>query len=52
MREISSRVRFVVASGFVDPALRDEMTKAGARIVQKPYETTEVLRTIRTMLDS
>jgi PAS domain S-box-containing protein len=52
IREINTRVRFVVASGFIEPALRDEMGKAGARIVQKPYEASEVLRTIRTMLDS
>ncbi|MEX2116612.1 MAG: ATP-binding protein [Bacteroidota bacterium] len=51
MREINARVRFVVASGFIEPALREEIEKSGAGIIQKPYESSEVLRTIRSMLN-
>ena len=51
MREINVNVHFVVASGFIEPALREEIGKTGAGIVQKPYEPSEVLRTIRRMLN-
>ncbi|MEX2189925.1 MAG: PAS domain S-box protein [Bacteroidota bacterium] len=52
MREINARVRVVVASGFIDPALREEIVKTGAAIVQKPYEPSEVLRTVRRVLNA
>lgn len=51
MREINARVRVVVASGFIEPTLREEIAKSGGGIVQKPYEPSEVLRTVRRMLD-
>lgn len=52
MKEINGRIPIVVASGFIEPRLRNEIQRSGARIVQKPYEPGEVLRTIRTALDS
>lgn len=51
MREINAGVRVVVASGFIEPTLREEIVKAGGGIVQKPYEPSEVLRTVRGMLN-
>lgn len=52
MREINTRIPIVVASGFIEPRLRKEIQRSGARIIQKPYEPGEVLRTIRTTLDA
>lgn len=51
MREINTGVRIVVASGFIEPNLREEIAKTGGGIVQKPYEPSEVLRTVRGMLN-
>lgn len=51
MREINAAVRVVVASGFIEPTLREEITRAGGGIVQKPYEPSEVLQTIRGILN-
>jgi CheY-like chemotaxis protein len=51
MREINAKVRIVVASGFIEPTLREEIAKAGGGVVQKPYEPSEVLQTIREMLN-
>ncbi|MBI4417454.1 MAG: PAS domain S-box protein [Ignavibacteriales bacterium] len=52
MKEINARVPIIVASGFVEPRLRAEIQRTGAQIVQKPYQPVEVLRTIRTVLDT
>ena len=42
----------IVASGFIDPHVKSEMYKAGAKyFIQKSYLPDEVLRTIRNVLD-
>ncbi|GJQ20565.1 MAG: hypothetical protein HBSIN02_09200 [Bacteroidia bacterium] len=50
MKEINARIPFVVASGFIEPRLRDEIERSGARIISKPYELAEVFRTVRSVL--
>ena len=51
MREINPKLRIVMASGFIDPHMREEMARAGAHVVQKPYEPNEILAKIRQVLD-
>ncbi|MEP0822276.1 MAG: PAS domain S-box protein [Ignavibacterium sp.] len=51
MKEINAKIPFVVASGFIEPRLRDEIQRSGARIISKPYQPAEVLRTVRSVLD-
>lgn len=50
MKEINARIPLVVASGFIEPRLRDEIEQSGARIISKPYELAEVFRTVRSVL--
>jgi PAS domain S-box-containing protein len=46
-------IKVVLASGYIDPALKTEMVKAGAKeIIQKPYQPDEFLRSVRKALDS
>jgi PAS domain S-box-containing protein len=46
-------IKVVLASGFLEPALKAEMIKAGAKeIIQKPYQTNEFLKSVRKALDS
>lgn len=52
VKRIKPDVRFIFASGYIEPAERSEMLKSGAReFIQKPYEPTEMLNKIRSVLD-
>ncbi|MDP2886821.1 MAG: response regulator [Ignavibacteria bacterium] len=52
MNEKSANVRFLLASGYLDPSQKSEVLKSGVkRFVQKPYRIDEVLRAIRETLD-
>lgn len=45
--------KIIVASGFIDPEVRSRLSEAGAKhFIQKPYVPSEILRTLRTVLDS
>jgi CheY-like chemotaxis protein len=52
MREVNPDVKVILASGFVNPELKLEMMKQGAKdFVQKPYVPHRILRRIREVLD-
>lgn len=52
LKEINSNVKVVFASGFVESSIKAELYKAGAKgFIQKPYDISDVLRTIREVLD-
>jgi PAS domain S-box-containing protein len=52
MREVNPDVKVILASGFVNPELKVEMMKQGAKdFVQKPYVPHKILRRIREVLD-
>ena len=52
IREINPQVKAIIASGYIDPVLKFEMIKAGARgLVQKPFVPSELLKKIRVILD-
>ncbi|HEY5615871.1 MAG TPA: response regulator [Bacteroidota bacterium] len=51
MKEINPDVKTIMASGYFDPKMREEMMRAGALdFVQKPYVMNEVLQKIRDAL--
>jgi CheY-like chemotaxis protein len=51
MKEIKPDVRIILASGFLEPSVRDEMTKVGiTTFVEKPYVPDEILRNIREIM--
>jgi len=51
MKEIKPEVRVILASGFIEPAVRNEMAIAGiTTFVQKPYVPDEVLQNIRELM--
>lgn len=53
MKQINPGVKAILASGYLDPGLRSRMFAEGAReFVQKPYDPTEIIRTIREIIDS
>ncbi len=52
LQQINRGVRVIFASGYVDPKVKSELYKAGAKLfIQKPYVPAEVLRCIREVLD-
>jgi signal transduction histidine kinase/ActR/RegA family two-component response regulator len=52
MCEINARVKVLLASGFLEPDIKAELFKAGAKgFIQKPYNPYEVLKEIRKILD-
>ncbi len=52
MKELSPQVNVIFASGYLDPGLKAEILKGGARdFIQKPYDPDEVIKRIRVVLD-
>jgi two-component system, cell cycle sensor histidine kinase and response regulator CckA len=53
LERINPGVRIICASGYIVPAVEEEMFRAGAKaIVSKPYVPQEILQKVRTVLDS
>lgn len=51
MKEINPKVKSILASGYLDPKLRADMIKAGAKdFVQKPYIPDIILARIREVI--
>jgi len=52
MKKANPNVKAVLASGYLDPGLKAEILKAGARdFIQKPYEPNDILKKIREIID-
>jgi len=52
MREIKPAVRIILASGFIEPAVRNEMADTGVTaFVEKPYVPNDILRNIRQVME-
>ena len=52
MHTINPSVKAILLSGYLDPNLKSELYKAGAKeFVQKPYDIDELLKKIRDILD-
>jgi len=52
LKRINPKVKFVIASGYLDPALKSEILKSGVKeFIQKPYVPNDLLVKIRTVLD-
>jgi len=53
MREIDPNVKAILASGYLDPNVRSEMLRAGAKdFVQKPYDVNQILLRLREIIES
>ena len=53
MKNMNPGIRIVLASGYLDPHLKAEILKAGiGGFVGKPYSPKEILKAIRTALES
>jgi CheY-like chemotaxis protein len=51
MKESRPGVRAIVASGYLEPAIRSEMLKAGVLdTIQKPYDFNDLLTKIRSAI--
>jgi DNA-binding NarL/FixJ family response regulator len=52
LREINPAVKVILVSGYLDPALKNDMLTAGAKgFVQKPYALGDMLRKLRDVID-
>jgi DNA-binding response OmpR family regulator len=52
MKEMNSKVRVILASGYIDSHSKSEILKAGAKyFIQKPYMLKEVLQRVREVID-
>ncbi len=52
LKEINPKVRVILAGGFLEPELKSEMLKLGAKaFIQKPYEPDDILLVLRDVLD-
>ena len=52
VKHIKPDVKFILASGYIEPGEKSEILKLGARaFIQKPYVPNEMLRKIRQVLD-
>jgi two-component system, cell cycle sensor histidine kinase and response regulator CckA len=53
MKESRPGVRAIVASGYLEPAIRSEMLQAGViDTIQKPYDFNDLLAKIRAVIDT
>jgi len=53
MKEANPDLRVFLASGYLDPNLRSEITKGGIRgFIEKPYRPNDILTRVREALDS
>jgi PAS domain S-box-containing protein len=52
MKAVNPHVKVVLASGYLDPYIKSEMLKAGAKdFVQKPYVPEQILNRVRRVID-
>ena len=52
MRKINPELKGVLASGYFNADVRNEIIKSGARdFIQKPYNSVQIIKMIREMLD-
>jgi DNA-binding NarL/FixJ family response regulator len=52
IRELDPRAKVILASGYLNPALKSKLFVAGAKaFIPKPFQTGEVLRRLREVLD-
>lgn len=52
VKHIKPDVKFIIASGYIEPAEKSEILKSGARdFIQKPYVPNEMIRKVREVLD-
>ncbi|HXG38469.1 MAG TPA: PAS domain S-box protein [Bacteroidota bacterium] len=53
LKKINPAVKIILASGYLDPAVKHELAKVEAKeFIQKPYNPDEVLRRLRAIIDS
>ncbi len=53
LKSLNPGVRFILASGFVDPAVKARLTREGLQhLLNKPYHPSHVLHKIREVLDA
>jgi len=52
LKQINPAIKFVIASGYIDPAEKSEFLKSGIKeFIQKPYVPNDLLSKIRKILD-
>ncbi len=52
LKEVNPAVKVILVSGYLDPALKNEMLTAGAKgFIQKPYALGDMLRKLREVID-
>jgi two-component system, cell cycle sensor histidine kinase and response regulator CckA len=52
IKSLNPEVRFILASGFMEPGVKSEILRKGVKdSIQKPYSVDQVLRAVRTILD-
>jgi two-component system cell cycle sensor histidine kinase/response regulator CckA len=53
LKRINSKVKVILASGFLEPGFTADILKLGVReVIRKPYQPDELLRCIRRVLDA
>jgi len=53
LRKINPAIKFVIASGFIQPDRRSAMANGGVMdFIQKPYALSDMLKRIRNVLDT
>jgi len=52
IRDLDPQAKVILASGYLDPALKSKLFVAGAKaFIPKPFQTSDVLRKLREVLD-
>jgi PAS domain S-box-containing protein len=52
LKEINANVKVILASSYLEPSMKSELLKQGAKaFIQKPYEVHQLLQHVRNVLD-
>ncbi len=52
LKQLNPEVKVIIASGFINPEVKEEISKAGAKyFIQKPYSINELLKRIRDVIE-
>lgn len=53
IRAIDPLAKIIIASGYIDPKVRETLSKIGVKqFIQKPYTSDEILRNVRSVIDN
>jgi YesN/AraC family two-component response regulator len=52
IRRDNPNVKFIITSGYIEPAMESEIDRARVKFLHKPYGPDDVFRTLQSLAES